>query len=454
MPSINFDAALSFMENYQHLCTEQLSSKALFMLYGRKFLNDAGKRSCETQIPAILRVIATRQLPDGGFAYWPGLTEADEWVTSMAGIVMSEALRQGYAVDADAVARWAAYQDKKSRDYRYAAATASDQAMRLYSLALGGKANKGAMNRLRESKQLTQQAAYLLAAAYAADGRSDVTALLADRAERSAANNPDGKFASTLCDKAFATIAYLDCDRLNDAIATAQEMASECNGYNYVTQDIAFASMALRALSDKADKGTVQATVTKAGNKKVTLGGICGVSNLTLTPADGKVKVTNTGTSLLCGSLMTAAREAPGCAASGSDMKLFVNYTTSDGKPISIDNLPQNTDLNAVITVINNGKPINSAALTYAIPSGWEIWNDRLLAPGSSEADYCDIRDDKVRYYFPLDGGERRSFTLKLRPAYFGSYILPPAVCEDMYHPARVAVTQSKRVMVSEPKSR
>jgi len=38
------------------------------------------------------------QTPGGGFAYWPGAREADEWASSYAGHFLVEARRAGYAI--------------------------------------------------------------------------------------------------------------------------------------------------------------------------------------------------------------------------------------------------------------------------------------------------------------------------------------------------------------------
>lgn len=113
MPAINFGSTMRFFDNYPHLCSEQLSSKALFMLYGRQFLSDEHKKQCGNALPVILKQITTRQLTDGGFVYWPGNSDADTWVTSMAGLTLVEAERQGVRVNRGCLDKWAEYQEKR-----------------------------------------------------------------------------------------------------------------------------------------------------------------------------------------------------------------------------------------------------------------------------------------------------------------------------------------------------
>lgn len=104
----------------------------------------------------------------------------------MAGEVMVEARRQGFAIDRKAIDRWAAYQTTAARDYRHTTVCAADlvQAYRLYTLALAGEQPSAAMNRLRESRNLSQQALMRLAAAYAVSGRGDVAAKLLEKPTR------------------------------------------------------------------------------------------------------------------------------------------------------------------------------------------------------------------------------------------------------------------------------
>lgn len=70
---------------------------------------------------------------------------------------------------------WQAYQVKQAQDWTNANAedSSSTQAYRLYVLALAGKPQLGAMNRLRESGKANEQARWLLAAAYQQAGQPE-----------------------------------------------------------------------------------------------------------------------------------------------------------------------------------------------------------------------------------------------------------------------------------------
>ncbi len=128
-------------------------------------------------------MLISRQMVNGGIALWPGSGQPDNWVTSYAGHFMTEAERKGYSIPSGFRQKWLSYQKKKAQDWRFDAMfkqSANDQAYRLFTLALAGQPEKGAMNRLRESPDIPQLSRWLLAAAFATTGRPEVAAGLLD----------------------------------------------------------------------------------------------------------------------------------------------------------------------------------------------------------------------------------------------------------------------------------
>ena len=111
------------------------------------------------------------------------------------------------------------------------------------------------------------------------------------------------------------------------------------------------------------------------------------------------------------------------------------------------------TDFTAIITVANVSgvKDYSNLALTEAIPSGWEIFNDRLAGGGSGKVDYSyrDIRDDRVIWFFDLPKGTSKTFRVKLHAAYEGEFVLPAVKCEAMYDSKVSANTASGTARVS-----
>ena len=150
-------------------------------------------------------------------------------------------------------------------------------------------------------------------------------------------------------------------------------------------------------------------------------------------------------------SLMT--RRTPsateGITPTAKGVNLSVYYTDLAGKKIAVDKLKQGEEFLAHIDVKKIAEASQSMALTYAVPSGWEIWNERLVGGVSYNNDsYTDIRDERVSWYFSLGAGEKKHFTVQLCAAYAGTFILPPTVCEDMYNATCRAMTANSRTSV------
>ena len=80
-------------------------------------------------------------------------------------------------------------------------------------------------------------------------------------------------------------------------------------------------------------------------------------------------------------------------------------------------------------------KDYTNLALTQVVPSGWEIFNDRLFGSGESRSNfsYRDIRDDRVIWYFDLSRGKSKTFKVKMHAAYEGEFTLPSVKCEALY---------------------
>ena len=123
----------------------------------------------------------------------------------------------------------------------------------------------------------------------------------------------------------------------------------------------------------------------------------------------------------------------------------------SKGKTLNENSIPQGTDFYAIVTISNTGiyKKYTDLALTYIVPSGWEIYNERLLTNSSSNGIlYQDIRDDRFLTYFDLAKGQSQEIKIRLRAAYVGTFILPAITCEAMYDVNVFARTKASKTTV------
>jgi uncharacterized protein YfaS (alpha-2-macroglobulin family) len=107
----------------------------------------------------------------------------------------------------------------------------------------------------------------------------------------------------------------------------------------------------------------------------------------------------------------------------------------------------------AVVTVSNKSiESVGNLALTFQVPSGWEIRNTRMYnqvaAAGEDPYEYRDFRDDKVCTYFSLSKGQTKTFTLLLNASYLGKFYFPNIQAEAMYDKSYLSVIRGMWVEV------
>lgn len=442
-PSVDYEGIFKFIKDYTYNCSEQLASRGITLLSIRDMLPDDKKKEANDLIPGILQQLYLRQLGSGGFAYWPGNSDANGWVSSMAGQFMIMASQNGFTVSKGVLASWARFQKKAVQDYRANPEYPLwdfEQAYRLYTLALKGEPENGAMNRLKESENLSQQAGWMLAAAYAVAGKKNIAKeMVANlRTDFSEYTESGRTFGSSTRDKAVALETCAIIDDIPGAMDIAQEVAKAMSGGWYMTQETAFASKAMSSLAGKINTGNLTADVTQSG-KATPVKTAKSVYGLALDTQSGGADVNNTSDGVIYATLITSTVPEFGARneARSNGLGMTVTYTSSNGKLLNPAEIPQGTDFTVTITVGNSStmRDYTNLALTEVVPSGWEIFNDRLFGAGDSRAAYSyrDIRDDRVIWYFDLPRGKSKTFKIKMHAAYEGEFTLPSVKCEALY---------------------
>ena len=448
-PAVDAAGLFRTMKNYPYNCSEQLSARGLTMLHLLPQLSEADSEEARALIPGIIHQLYARQRPDGGFSYWSGGNVSDSWVSSMAGQFLSEAAAAGFDVQKDVLGNWKRFQTNLSQAYRLAGNAAFsqlDECYRLYTLAVAGAPANASMNRLKESGKLEGRADWMLAAAYAVSGKVKTAQEIVDKKVASTGEygGDDFTYGSSLRDKSVLLQVLALTDNLSQALPTALEVAGEINKGWYSTQEAAFAAVAMDRLFAKVGTQAVKANV--AGQDVVSAKSVYTQS------VSGKVAVKNTADGLLYATMTTvgqAPADAPVAAASHA-LKIEVSYKDAEGKPVNPAAIPQGKEFTAVVKVTNPSQTsYTSLALSERIPSGWEILNDRLRTGAADDGVHRDVRDDRCNWFFDLGRGLSKTFNLKLRAAYEGTYVLPAITCSAMYNPQVAANTASGRTAVT-----
>jgi hypothetical protein len=459
-PSVDFEGIFTFLRDYRYNCSEQLAARGISLVSIRDMLPEEKKHEADKLIPELLQQLYLRQLGDGGFGYWPGASDADNWVSSMAGQFMTLASQNGFSVSKGVLASWARYQKRNIQNYRNpdnGNLRDLEQAYRLYTLALKGEPENGAMNRLKESGDLSRQATWMLASAYAAAGKKNVAKEMLTNLKKDFSENSETSrtFGSPVRDKAIALEACVLTDMIPEALDLSREIADAMSSGWYTTQEACFVTRAMNLLSGKVNTGVLSAEVTQKGNQ-MQVKSAKSVCNVNLDTETGGVDIKNTSDGSIHATLVTSSIPKPGTRTEAryNGLSLSVSYLSEEGSLLNPSSIPQGTDFTVSINVgnVSGIKDYTHLALTEVVPSGWEIFNDRLFGSGDGNGlyDHMDIRDDRVVWHFDLPKGTAKTFRIKMRAAYQGSFNLPPVKCEAMYDARISANTASGTAAVTE----
>ena len=443
-----FDALSLYkdMVSYPYDCTEQLAARGIAILHLLPMLSEDEAKGAGETIDGIIKMLYSRQNPDGGFSLWGG-SASSSWISSMAGLFLAEASGAGYKVDGAVLGAWKRYQQKLSGAYRIAGSSVlshMDEAYRLYSLTVAGAPSTSAMNRLREEGNIGYRASWMLASAYALSGKTKVAEAIVSAVGRDFEDydSYNMTYGTPFRDRMVALEALALTGNLAEAIPIAADAAEK---KHFSTQEAAFAAVAFDALRSKTGDSGIDASVSGEAVK-------VSASSVSV-PVSGEVKVVNNAGGKLFVAFTDLIRDPAGTAvpAWSSSLALSVRYIGSDGRPVNVKSLHQGDTFLAEATVTNPSKisPKHNLVLSMPIPSGWEILNDRLVSGVNEGYDHTDIRDDRCNWFFDLESGKSRSFTLKLRAAYEGTYFLPSVSCNAMYDREITAGTASSTVSVA-----
>ncbi len=479
IPSVDISRRFDFLYNYQHHCTEQLTSKALPLLFIAQFktIDTREAEKIKANVQEAIRQIYARQLPNGGFVYWPGNAVADEWISSYTGMFLTLAQEKGYAIHANVLNKWKRFQRAAAQNWRMPQEANNwqqwqselQQAFRLYTLALAGAPEYGAMNRMKEQPGLSIQAKWRLAAAYALTGKMKPAEELVYNAETTVIpySSMNQIYGSSDRDEAMILETLLLMNRERDALQQAKVVSKNLSQENWFsTQSTAFALMAMGRLAEKLS-GSLDFTWTWNGKQQPAVKSAKAVfeKEISTSPKSGTVAVKNQGKGALSVDLITRTQLLNDTLPAISDnLRMDIRYASMDGKPMSVNDIRQGTDFTAIASISNTSGTTDytNLALTHIIPSGWEVYNERMTVPEaepqettdssgnvSGQYTYQDIRDDRVLTYFNLRRGETKIFTIRLQATYAGNFILPAVQCEAMYDVNVQARSKAGRTTVS-----
>ncbi len=472
MPGITFGHRLEYLVRFPYGCMEQTMSAVFPQLYLRNLFAaadvDRESSRIDANIDAGIQRLQRFRTPDGGFGYWPGATETDEWATNYGGHFLLEASRLGHHVPSDLIDAWTAFQR------RMAARESGDlstRSYRLYLLALAGEPMVGAMNLLAEEHfdEMNNLSKWLLAAGYALSGMEEAAhrVLAAATTEVTPYRELGGTFGSAVRDHAMMLYLATKLDRPQVALDLYHELVPILGGSGYLsTHSAGYALLAVGYYLDSTWRSdtVVRGRLTSAGggglNQKFNRSG--GAITIDLTEHTGREITIDSASE----APIFAAFEWQGIPIEGPsepearNLTLDVRWLDEGGAEIDPSSLAQGTLFWGHFRVASRfGIQLENLALTQIVPSGWEIDATRLRGEEAPDwagtfalgrAAYTDIRDDRVMWFFDL-GSQPVDFLVKLIVVTRGEFVLAPSLVEAMYDDGFRAVVPGGRVEVVAP---
>jgi uncharacterized protein YfaS (alpha-2-macroglobulin family) len=452
IPPLDIERRLQFLMTYPHGCIEQTVSAVFSQLY----LDDITEFDQETlrklQANINAGIVRLQQfiLSDGSFTYWPGANVSDAWGTNYAGHFLVEAENQGFNLRSDIKKNWVKYQKKAARSWTNSTVPYNQedliQAYRLYTLSLANEPELGSMNRLREIPNLSVQARWRLAAAYAIIGQPDVARDLINNLSSVIENYPsfNDTYGSRERDWAMIleTLTLMNnrtegaryAKMISGILSSNQWLSTQTTGY------------CLLAMSKFAGSETISGDLgfeysyNKGKTVKVSTRLPVARTELTEVSLQGNLEILNTSTGLLFARLVMTGIPEKGYETEASNhLTMNIRYSDLNDNTIDVSRIKQGTDLlvHVDIAIIGNLGNYTDMAMTQIFPSGWEIRNTRLEETegifNADKPDYQDIRDDRIQTYFDLEAFRKKTFIVQVNAAYKGRYYLPAIVCEAMY---------------------
>lgn len=445
LPPMNFNGRMQHLIRYPHGCVEQTTSAAFPQLFlGDIFDVDASrKKQIQQHVENAVQRLGRFQNSDGGFSYWPGQQQADDWGTTFAGHFLLEAEKKGYVLPIGFKSSWVKFQQNMAKQWRSGSGNSDlAQAYRLYTLAFSGNADVASMNRLRETNGLSNEAKYRLAATYALIGQVNIAKTLLGKASLNfdSYRYNTATYGSSERNRAMALETYVllkDKVKSQQMAKTVAKTLSEKRWMS--TQSTSYSLLAMAKFAEMVGGKGVKATVMVNGTSEaVSTAKTLANRKLNIKNGDNSISLKNEAQNTLYVSIINNGILPVGDEKTVQrNLKASMVFKGRNGSRIDASQLMQGTNFVGEVTLTNTtDNTIKNLALTEIFPSGWEIVNTRFTDFGEfadNQVTHTDLRDDRAHFYFDMEKNETKSFRILLNASYLGRYYLPGVQAEAMY---------------------
>jgi len=458
-------ALLNALDRYPFGCSEQITSRAVALLYVNELSQEANLNlddAIDQRIRDGITSLMARQGANGSFGLWSAGGD-DLWLDAYVTDFLTRARERKFEVP-DTAFKLAL---DRLRNYIGTAPEPKQDGGRnlayaLYVLARNGAAPVGDLRYLADVKLgdvATPIAKAQIAAALAMlgdKGRAEVVyaAALNSIAARPSLELGRVDFGSALRDSAALVTLASESGAPRATIDGAVQRIDAARGLSAYTstQEQAWLVLAARALNKETS--AISLKVGADAHK----GGL--FRSLRAAELAAPLKLTNDGDGTVQAVVTVSGAPLTPEPATAQGIKIERNYFTLDGSPADATKAKQN-DRFAVVLKITDEKPQFSRLMVADyLPAGFEIDNPHLVSSGDTgklawiadgaEAAHSEFRDDRFAAAVERKTGDPAVFTVAyvVRAVTPGKYVLPQAGVEDMYRPDRFGRTATGQIEV------
>ena len=464
--SLDIATLLGELDRYPFGCSEQITSRAMAMLYINELAAQA-KLALDGDIDqrikdGIQRLLA-RQDSNGSFGLW-SIGGNDPWLDAYVTDFLTRARERNFEVPQQA------FTQALDRLRNYVASTVDpsknggrDLAYALYVLARNGVAPVGDLRYIADTKIgdiTTPIAKAQIAAALAMLGdrtRADRVYLAALDAISPQPKLELGRadYGSALRDSAalvtLAAEGRTTQRTIDDAVARVD--AARALSIRTSTQEDAWLVLAARALGKQVN------AIALAVNGEGRQGAF--YRSLRASELEQPLALSSRGAGTVQAVVSVSGSPLTPEPAAERGFKIERNYFTLDGEPADPTNAKQNQRFVVVLKMTEPQPQYGRDIVADYLPAGFEIDNPRLVSSGdtgtlawiadAAEPVNSEFRDDRFTAAFDRDESSPPVFTVAyvVRAVSPGHYVLPQAVVEDMYRPDRFGRTATGTIDVT-----
>lgn len=441
---------LSYLDEYPHLCTEQLVSKVFPIVALRDKVEFAyDDKKARDSINQVVDILRSRQNGEGAFGFWAANSHVSPKQSIYALHFLREASANGFDVPEEMIQRAYAYAQQQAQKEINSLADARVRAYAIYQLTEAGEVTTRYLNDMREQmdkfyKDKWQQEisrAYMAAAYKMLHLDKEANDLIDDMELGAKIETDYASFYDNLSRDAQLLYVWsryfpgkvkgMEADGLNAIVKPIN------NGY-FNTISSSYSILALDAYAELTGG---------AGDMDLKLWGI---------DKDGKKSAVKINPGILPKLDVDAAYKRLLLDTSASKQVIF--YQTSEGgfdRGLPEDKLKQGLEVHREyrnddgkeVKKITMGEEIEvrlqlrsldgrshyNVAVVDLLPGGFELVRDATRNSNSHwSPDYMDLREDRIVLYGTIND-DAKEFVYRIKATNKGEYVVPPPYAESMY---------------------